>query len=189
MMMTMLKAGGVEPTSEATERRGYEDPRSARTGDRDPHEPLRWLLGEDGRAVKLLRLNPHILPPELEYRIIFMARDFMEQARSAVKLAELDMEPLPNRDEMVEEAVRNGINQTEVIALQLRQAKIPHALITYEAVLDDPKQASEAVAGFVGLDLDTAAMAAVVARDRDASCYDGLHSSDVIGHDFVGRER
>lgn len=162
MLMAMLDAGGIPPVATA-------DPGTYE------HDPTVTLAAADyeGRAVKLLDGTIPRDLPRIGWRIVWLDRDPIEQARSFVKFARGILEiPLPPGSHLLV-AATYGRDRPRSIA---RVAKLGPALtLAYEDVLADPRRAAAELGAHVadGRPFDVDAAAAVVHR-RDPSCAPDL---------------
>lgn len=174
LMMQMLYAGGCpiscEPGNEAISGE-HSDQLSA----------LREIaLGlTDGKAVKCLDPHNFPIPPNKQYLIIWMRRDFKEQAKSITKFMQMLLG--------VRESKRTMIRKFEK-SLPIETRKCHHLLSSYpilevefENVINQPKQEAERVAKFVKniVQLDVNKMTTVVI-DRSTDCYSGMLESEII---------
>ncbi len=119
-----------------------------------------WLLEENGKAVKIIAQLLQYLPPQGQYKIIFMERNLDEILISQEKML-----------------MQNGKNATENTVLlktafirQLRKIKerlakqenISVLYIDFAELIATPRETSEKVNRFLALGLNVSAMAASV---------------------------
>ncbi len=166
LMMQMLRAGGLPPVADdqrppdASNPQGYyEDERVKRI-----RSDNAWLAEAHGRAVKVIaQLLPHV-PEGPDYRVLFMERDLDEVLRSQGRMLEQQGRPTANPD-VLRGAFRQ---QVERVKAWIESRDSLSALyVPYADTVVHPLEQAERVAAFLGLDLDTTAMADVV----DASLY------------------
>jgi hypothetical protein len=157
LMMQMLAAGGVPcvglwPSFED------QDHNSLRRSD-----PASWQAQAAGRAVKLL--DPHRAPPPAgpDYRVLWLFRDWSEQARSQLKVVGVD-QGRGNRKRMERQLRREteaaGSALDAVDAWRGRRMVVP-----FDCLLLRPREMAGLIAVHLGRDLDADAMVScVVAR-------------------------
>lgn len=174
LMMQMLYAGGCpiscEPGNEAISGE-HSDQLSA----------LREIaLGlTEGKAIKCLDPHNFPLPQNKDYLIIWMKRDFKEQAKSITKFMQMLLG--------VRESKRTMIRKLEK-SLPIETLKCYHLLSSYpilevgfEDVINNAKKEAERVAAFVKevVQLDVNKMTTVII-DRSTDCYSGMLESEII---------
>jgi len=162
LMMQMLAAGGIPPLhdghrpADADNPRGYFEFAPAKNLRADAS----WLPHAKGRALKLVAQLLPFLPPDHDYRIVFMERPLEEVLasqnvmlqRHAKKGAALAPEKL--RVIFEQQLARVG----EII--ERRQLSVLR--VTYADCLRDPAAVAGRVTKFLELPLDTGAMAVTV---------------------------
>jgi hypothetical protein len=80
LMMRMLEAGGIPALTDGLRKADLHNPRGYFEDSRAPRlaQDSAWLAEARGKAVKIIyRLLPH-LPPQFDYRVLFMERDLEE---------------------------------------------------------------------------------------------------------------
>lgn len=174
MMMQMLHAGGCpvscEPGNELVSGE-HSDQLSA----------LREIaLGlTDGKAIKCLDPHNFPLPPDREYVIIWMRRDFKEQAKSISKFIQMLLGVKESRRIMIRKFEKSLPKETAK-CLRLLSA-YPIIEVCFENVINNPKVESERVADFLKdiVQLDVSKMPSVVIT-RSTDCYSGMLESEII---------
>jgi Sulfotransferase domain len=167
LMMQMLQAGGLEiladhhRPADADNPRGYFEYEPVKALARDKS----WLRRAEGKPVKVISALLTHLPPELSYKIILMKRP----------LAEV----LASQKQMLQRLGRQGSSDEAVLAKvfvrQLAETErrlgtwdyVEVLVVHYHQVLREPEASAVAVAKFLGLPLDIAAMSQAV----DPSLY------------------
>ena len=164
MMMRMLDEGGLPAFSD-----------KLRTADDDnpngyyEFEPVKalptdktWVPDARGHAVKVIYKLVYELPADIDYRIVFMAREISEVMASQNRMLERSGVPASEADSEQFAA----FFRTDLAAFKSwvpEQSNIQILYIDYTRVLNDTQAAAAEIAEFLGLDdLDTNAMAAVV---------------------------
>lgn len=162
MVMHMLAAGGV-PIAGGAEPPSYELPDIEDT----------WTIPLAGRAVKLLDAVLHSdLPPADRWRLVWLDRDPVEQARSQVKFLEAMVGPLPEPREVAVEQFARGYQRDRPHALGLLHGHGRVLVLRYEQVLADPPAGARRLRElWPALDVDAAAS---VVHERDGRCLPGL---------------
>lgn len=165
MMMQMLDKGGLPVFTDGI--RGADDSNPKGYYEHEAVKALmrnkQFLNQAEGKAIKVVSHLLMHLPARFHYKVIFMERDMNEVLQSQHRMlmrdgkAKEDTIPLRLASAFQQnlDKVRGWIpEQSHVDALYM-----PHA-----EVIQDPKAAAEKIAAFLGKDMDTEAMAAVVDR-------------------------
>ena len=162
MLMQMLAAAdypcltdGVRE-ADADNPRGYFEYEQVKRLRRD----CSWLPEAKGKAVKIIAQLIPFLPPQFNYRIIFMERDINEV--------------LASQREMLQRQGKGGGNLSDVQLHQiferqvlevkqlLTQRNIPTLDVAYSDALQYPMKIAEKIREFLSEDLDVCAMTAVI---------------------------
>jgi hypothetical protein len=163
LMMQMLHAGGLpvlsdgQRTADENNQRGYfeYEPVKRLRSDRS------WLPQARGKAVKIIHLllRDLQLDGSLQYRIVFMQRPLDEVLSS--QRAMLQREGKAGADPaLLKKAFESQLAQLDTwLAAQacMRVMRVP-----YHRVMQEPQAVAEALNTFLGIELDTAAMARTV---------------------------
>lgn len=178
LTMQMLAAGGMPCVGEPP---AFEDARL----EPGRHVDEAWFRGLIGNAIKVLDPHHVQLPKAATARVIWLNRDYREQAASQAKFLQ---------------AVA-GIGGVEDVAIAFRRsmpAERKQALCAlagwpileqaFEALILEPEAAAHAINAFVGGHLDEAAMAHVVRR-RPTECAPGLEMELELLAEYQGRRR
>jgi hypothetical protein len=141
MMMQMLEAGGLKalhdpefrPADERNPRGYYEIKQALALGGEE--SATDWVADARGKAVKVIAYQLKFLPPELDYRVVFMRRRAAEVLASSgeFKLLREDS-PLTERDKIMAYKTEYAVYE----AWLLRQAHLQAVFISYNDVVDDP---------------------------------------------------
>lgn len=169
MMMRMLDVGGIPCIGSHP---GYEDDRAI-IDDRPARDAFYRTLS--GVAIKALDPHRWALPADLNAVVIWLDRDPIQQAKSAVKLMSYMM---PGMVRMDRAAVRKlaksyGIDRPRARRAGLVDTK-PSLIVRFEHVLRDPKWVARLAGNFLQdwfPNFDAAAAAGVVHR-RSPECLD-----------------
>jgi len=167
-MMQMLAAGGMPVLSDGERKADTDNPRGYFEWERVkqlPKDPA--LIAEaEGRVVKVISQLLLSLPAGHEYRIIFMERPLAEVMRSQDEMLRRRGTFDPKTDSTpIEQAFARHL--LEVDQWFAGQPHVHVCRMHYHRLLREPKAAAENVAQFLGIPLDTEAMA----RQVDESLY------------------
>lgn len=163
LMMQMLQAGGLPMladgvrTADENNLRGYLEfePVKRLRSDRS------WLPQARGHAVKIIHLllRELLLDGTLRYRIVFMQRPIAEVLAS--QRAMLQREGKAGGDPAVlKKAFESQLAQLDTWLAA--QADIAVMRVSYHEVVREPQAVAESLKGFLGVDLDGAAMVRAV---------------------------
>jgi hypothetical protein len=163
LMMQMLAAAGMPVLTDGLRPADHHNPRGYFELEAVKHTRTdqSWLAHAEGKVVKVVHLLLSQLPPDHEYRVIFMQRDLLEaiasqramlqdQRRPSATLADAKLADIFGK-QLAE--VRHWLSQnpnSQVLYLQHRD------------VIERPLTAAQQVATFLDGDWDTSRMAAVV---------------------------
>ena len=165
MMMQMLRAGGLTCLTDELREADISNPKGY--FEFEKVKGLRadnsWLPEAKGKVIKIISHLLSCLPPELNYKIIFMERDLDEVLASQRKM-------LVNQGQGEENLSDERLGQ--IFAQQLRQVRkmladrqISTLFLGYKDVLEDPVEVSTQLQAFLGNNLDQQAMRDVVDRN------------------------
>ena len=165
MMMQMLRAGGLTCLTDELREADISNPKGY--FEFEKVKGLRadnsWLPEAKGKVIKIISHLLACLPPELNYKIIFMERDLDEVLASQRKM-------LANQGRGEENLSDERLGQ--IFAQQLRQVRkmladrqISTLFLGYKDVLEDPVEISTQLQAFLGNNLDQQAMRDVVDRN------------------------
>jgi predicted AlkP superfamily phosphohydrolase/phosphomutase/predicted Zn-dependent protease len=161
MLMQMLAAGGVvtltdsERTADESNPRGYLELDKVRRLQSEND----WLHEANGKALKVVAPLLPFLPQQCNYRVVLMERDIDEVLASQNKmLARLDREGASLEMDELRQAMLHQLDQARRL---LKGHQVPTLVLQYAEVLDDPTNAAQRLARFLGKDLDEAAMAKI----------------------------
>jgi hypothetical protein len=163
MMMQMLAAGGLPVladhvrAADEDNARGYFEFESVKRTREDPS----WLRGAAGKAVKMVYLLLYDLPPQHQYRVIFMQRTIEEVLASQRAMLQrrgtggADLSP-----EQMGAAFRRQLEKVDQWLTSQPQFQV--LKVDYHDVVTSPVAQAERVCEFLGAGLDAAARAAAV---------------------------
>jgi len=162
MMMQMLHTGGLPCITDELREADISNPKGY--FEFEKVKGLRadnsWLPEANGKVIKIISHLLSCLPPELNYKTIFMERDLGEVLASQRKM-------LANQGRGEENLSDERLGQ--IFAQQLRQVRkmladrhISTLFLGYKDVLEDPVEISTQLRAFLGNNLDQQAMRDVV---------------------------
>lgn len=163
MMMRMLETGGIPALIDNVRKadednpRGYYEFEAVKQTRKDPS----WLKNADGRVVKMVYRLLYDLPPDHQYRVVFMRRKLEEVIASQNVMLARQAKPggSLSDDKLM------AVFKTELESVYRWIEKQPNfriLFIDYNEVLQDAAPAVEALYRFLGAKLNTAAMMKVV---------------------------
>jgi len=164
MAMKMLAAGGLEVvadgirTADEDNPRGYfEDERVKALGE---SQDKRWLRRARGRAVKVISYLLKDLPPDNNYKVIFLRRDLREVLASQSKMLERRNEENGAADEQMLEIFESHLWRIDY--LFKHAAHFERLDLRYAEVVAEPRRAAERINAFLGGRLDVEKMVEAV---------------------------
>ena len=164
LAMQMLRAGGMPlladdaRPADADNPAGYLEYAPVRSTARDAS----WVSQAPGRAVKVIYAVLRHLPEGFEYRVLWMQRNLEEViASQQAMLARRATAPEGGLSrERLAAVFAAQMAETEAWLAQRPSFRV--LALGYAAVLSEPRRAAGEIAGFLGGDLDVAAMAGAV---------------------------
>ncbi len=163
MMMRMLEAGGLEVLTDQVRTADKDNPRGYYEFERvkQIENDESWLEEAAGKVVKMISQLLVHLPPSHRYQVVFMRRDIDEVLASQRKMLERRGEPLDRiSDARMAELFHKHLER--VGAWLDRQPNFDVAYVSYNKVLESPREQAETLNHLFAQDLDVAAMAEVV---------------------------
>ncbi|MBU0511609.1 MAG: sulfotransferase [Chloroflexi bacterium] len=163
MLMKMLEAGGIPPltddirTADKDNPKGYyEFERAKKLKDGD----IAWLPEAWGKAVKIIAALLVHLPPDYEYRVLFMRRNIDEVLASQAKMLTHRGEESRVDDAAMADLFQKHVKQ--VRAWMNSQPNLQYLDVDYNTMLRDPIPHVRQINQFLGGRFDEQKMAAVV---------------------------
>ncbi len=166
MMMKMLEAGGISPltdkirTADEDNPKGYyefERVKKLREGD------TQWLPEAEGKVVKIIAALLTYLPPDYEYKVIFMRRNMEEILASQAKMLKHRGKEQEVDNEKLAELFAKHI--PEVKAWMASRPNLAYIEVDYNDMLEDPAPHVQTINEFLGGELDQEKMMGVVDPD------------------------
>ncbi len=164
MIMKMLEAGGLPVLTDGIRTADEDNPKGyyevERVKNLATEADKGWLAESRGKVVKVISFLLKSLPPQFNYRIVFIRRDIEEVLASQRKM-------LARRGETEETAPERmrALFEDDLWRARYQLEHRPEfetMEVHYSAVLAQPLEAARRLDAFLGGGLDTEAMAAVV---------------------------
>jgi hypothetical protein len=163
MMMRMLDVGGLPALTDNIREADEDNPRGYYEFEpvKKTKKDASWLESARGKVVKMVHLLLLDLPPDREYRVIFMERHLDEVLSSQNVMLERKGKTggdLP--DESVKRIFEMQLGQVRKYLEEHPNFRVLH--VDYNEMIKDPRPSATAVNDFLGGFLDTEAMVNVV---------------------------
>jgi hypothetical protein len=161
--MQMLAAGGMPLLTDGI--RQSDDDNPAGYFEFEPVKRIRsdasWVPSAVGKAVKVIYMLLADLPLQFTYRVIFMRRDVDEvvSSQQAMLQRRRELGADVDAEEMARIFERQLAKTEEWLA---GQPAFTALFLNYRDVINDPGSNSARIRDFLGIDLNTSAMSAVV---------------------------
>jgi hypothetical protein len=169
MMMRMLEAGGLRPLTDEIRSADNDNPQGyyefERVKQLDKGD-ITWLPQAKGKAVKIISALLRHLPPEYDYRVIFMRRSTEEILASQTKMLQRRGEPV-GRVSDEELAILYEKHLKQIYDWLETQTNVSVLDVNYNRLVSHPDEELTAVNRFLGGHLDVERMTGVV----DARLY------------------
>lgn len=148
-----------------------------------------WLSDLGGRAVKLL--NPHhFRPPQsLACKIVWLDRDYQEQAKSTAKFSEAVMGIRLNAGQVRQYAKSFAPDRAAAMKYFDRMPNAQVRIFKFEKLITDSEEQAERLAEFAGLPKNTAQAMAEVVIPRPPRCLDGLLETYLLERADAARKK
>ena len=163
MLMTMLEAGGIAPLTDNIRNADDDNPKGYYEFERAKklkEGDEAWLPEAQGKAVKVIGALLVELPPNYEYRVLFMRRNMKEILASQAKMLARRGEENKIDDATMATLFEKHIRQVET--WMDTQSNLSYIDVDYNTILADPAPQVEQINTFLGGELDTFGMMAVV---------------------------
>ncbi len=167
MLMSMLDAGGIPPitdnirTADVDNPKGYYEFERVKALDKGD---TAWVADAQGKSVKVISALLKFLPPEYQYRIVYVKRDMQEILASQRKM-------LVRRGEdpdKVDDAQMAALFEKHVSQVESWLREQPNIQVLYEHygdILADPEREARRINDFLGGRLQVEPMAKAVDPD------------------------
>jgi len=163
MAMKMLEAGGMRVMTDRLRTADEDNPKGdyedERVKDLHGDGDKTWLREARGGVIKVISFLLKSLPPDNNYRVLFMHRSLREivasQNKMLIRRGEVNGTPDERALSLLEEQVRDA-------RFFLRRPQFDVLELNYKETLDGPAPQARRIAEFLGEPLDVAKMAEVV---------------------------
>ena len=159
LMMQMIDAGGVHALTDQVRAvdddnpKGYYELEAVKRTKTDPS----WLDEAPGRVVKMIHLLLYDLPPDRDYRVVFMKRDLREVTRSqSIMLQRRGTKGAKLTDEQLIKAYENQLARVEAWLAERPNFRVLY--VSYNRLVAEPAPAAAEVNAFLGGGLNEEAM-------------------------------
>ena len=164
MMMKMLEAGGIPPLQDNIRTADEDNPKGYYEFERVKELPndTAWMPEAVGKAVKIIALLLTKLPLKgYRYKVLFMRRDIEEIMKSQKQMLIRRGE---STDKISDEEMITTYNRhlSEVLNFLEANSCFTVFFVNYNDLMRDPEDWVPRIAAFLGKEMDTAAMKAVV---------------------------
>jgi hypothetical protein len=167
LMMSMLDAGGLPVLVDNIRQADYDNPRGYY--EYEPVKALKndatWVPQARGQGVKMVYLLVYDLPPDVEYRILFMQRNLDEVLASQRVMLERLGKPVRSDDQTMAELFRRHLAKFANWVKDRPNFRVLN--VNYNAMVLDPEPVVAEIIPFLGGGLDAEAMV----RTVDPSLY------------------
>lgn len=159
MMMKMIDAGGIPPVTDALRVADEDNPKGyyefEQVKELDRSTDKRWVRNARGKALKVISYLLKDLPPDNDYRILFMHRHLDEVLASQAKMLERRGEKNDVSDDRMREIYE--IHLRDVKRLLETRKDFTALDIHYSDVVKDPASQVKRIAEFLQLPPDAVA--------------------------------
>ena len=167
MAMKMLEAGGMESMTDGIRSADEDNPKGyfelERIKDLASEEDKSYLKEARGKAVKIISYLLKELPTDNNYRVLFMRRNLQEVLASQTKMLDRRGEESETEDERMTDLFEDHLWRVNYLVRHSHHLAVLD--VDYRSVLDQPLEEAERISEFLGGNLDTQSMAAVVDPD------------------------
>src|SRR5690606_26829037 len=164
MGMKMLAGGGLEAVADGVREADEDNPKGyyedERVKDLGQSEDRSWLRQARGRAVKVISYLLKDLPPDNNYRVIFLRRDLREVLASQSKMLERRAEDSGADEAQIIEIYESRLWRVDY--LFRHAAHLERLDVHYADVVADPRRQAERMNEFLGGRLDVDRMVEAV---------------------------
>jgi hypothetical protein len=162
MMMQMISAGGIEPVTDGVRTADEDNPKGYYEFEKVKaiKEDTTWLDECKGRLVKMVSMLLMELPPDREYKIIFMKRRLQEILISQRKM--LDRLKKDEEIDDVKTTVHYGRHLLKVKEFLKKQKNMEVTYVWYHSVIENPRKQAQRINAFLSNTLDLEKMVKAV---------------------------
>src|SRR5688572_27545479 len=167
MAMKMLDAAGMPllvdgiRTADEDNPKGYYELEQVKTLDKGGDKA--WVKDARGKAVKIISFLLKDLPPEHNYKVVFMNRDLPEVLASQGKMLSRRGESSSTEDERMKEIYEKHLRKTKELLWSSPQFEVLD--LQYKEVIENPAVAAKRIRDFLGAPLDVDKMSQVADKE------------------------
>jgi len=164
MAMKMLEAGGMTVFIDEVRTADEDNPKGyfeyERVKDLAQEHDKSWLLGARGQAIKIISYLLKELPPDNNYKVLFMRRHLNEILASQKKMLDRRGETNESTDDRMTDIYENHL--WKVGYLMKHSPHIDALDLHYRKALENPAEQADEINRFLGGGLDVGKMSGVV---------------------------
>lgn len=163
MMMKMLEVGGMSPLTDNIRAADVDNPNGYFEFERVkqlPQGDVAWLADAQGKIVKIVAVFLPYLPPQFDYRIIFMQREVREVTASQHTMLEHRGNSRQVSAEELIALFQKHLNQVDTWFKT--HPRVKRLDVNYNDLLRNPAPHIENIRLFLDLGLDSEKMGAIV---------------------------
>jgi Sulfotransferase domain len=162
LMMKMLEAGGLPVLVDGVRTADVDNPRGYYEFEpvKRLKEDTSWVAPACGKAVKMVYLLLLDLPPDVEYRVLFMRRNIDEVLASQAAMLRRLGKSAPLDDARMAALFRDGLAKFDGWVKDRPNFRLLD--VSYNALVTDAAPVAAEVDQFLGLGLDVDAMTRIV---------------------------
>ena len=166
MAMKMLEAGGLAVVTDGLRTADEDNPKGYYEDERvkrlHKEEDKAWLNEARGKVVKIISFLLKSLPPDHNYKVVFMHRDVREIVASQNKM----LSRLGKPNDLADDAAAQILSaQVKDASFFMKRPQFEVLELHYAQTLADARTQARRMAEFVGRPLDVEKMAAVVDKE------------------------
>ncbi len=169
MMMKMIEAGGIKVMEDGVRTPDIDNPKGyyeyERVKNLEKETDKSYLREARGKVIKIISFLLKDLPPDNDYRIIFMRRDLDEVLASQNKMLKHRNETDTSDDNAMREAYLNHIASVRIMSRKRQNWQTIE--VRYEDTVKNPAATAATLNAFLGGKLNEKSMVAAV----DAELY------------------
>jgi hypothetical protein len=156
MMMKMLEAGGLPVLVDADNPSTEQNPGGAYAYEGTKKMPFDWMSEAEGKAIKVTAGYIDSLPPQYQYKIVFMERNLAEiETSQRINLKRTYADTSDKSIEIMEwmrKSIKNWLSH---------QNNMDVLLVDYNKLVFDPLDSCKSITNFLGLDLNVTNMSKI----------------------------
>lgn len=164
LMMAMLQAGGLSLLVDGIKKADEDNPRGYFELEKVKQlkKDTSWLKDAQGKGMKTISALLEFLPPDYEYRLIFMDRDLREilASQKEMLLRRGEKKPTPAEDKRMEVFFQKHLKKVKNWLKKQPNMKVLE--VNHREVINHPLKAAKMVNQFLGGQLGVERMAGVV---------------------------